>query len=131
MFSFNFSKKVQGTRSYMSPEQIRGKKMDARADVYSFGCVIFEFLAGRPPFTGENPNDLLAKHLNAPIPSITVYNSNVTNEMNDLVRSMLQKKPEQRPETMWDFLKVYRGIRVYHQPPPRPKEEDDGKGKKQ
>ena len=55
---------VQGTRSYMAPEQIQGKVCDERTDVYSFGCVLFEAVTGKPPYTGQTPNDLLTKHLN-------------------------------------------------------------------
>jgi len=62
-----FKEPVRGTRSYMSPEQIRGETLDRRSDVYGLGCVIFELLSGRPPFTGSSPNELLEKHLRASI----------------------------------------------------------------
>src|SRR5690606_33989896 len=55
--------KVQGTQSYMSPEQIRGDNIDERADLYSFGCTLHELVCGKPPFTGTTTNDLLNKHL--------------------------------------------------------------------
>ena len=64
--------KVQGTRSYMAPEQIRGKGLDARTDIYSFGCMLYELVSGRLPFTGVSPEELLRKHLYAPIPVLTV-----------------------------------------------------------
>jgi len=51
--------KVQGTRSYMSPEQILGKALDSRSDIYSLACTIFQLLCGTAPFTGSNPNDVL------------------------------------------------------------------------
>src|SRR4029078_11422280 len=79
MFSFG-KKAVQGTRSYMSPEQIRNQNLDPRADVYSFGCVVFELISGQPPFTGTNADELLSKHLTAPIPNVQVYNDNVPPE---------------------------------------------------
>ena len=59
------SRKIQGTRSYMSPEQIRGQALDERADIYSFGCMVYELLGGKPPYTGTSTNDLLNKHLRA------------------------------------------------------------------
>ena len=68
--------KVQGTRSYMSPEQIRGEPLDERADVYSFGCTIFHLVAGRAPYTGSNSNELLNKHLRAAIPALEAFDRN-------------------------------------------------------
>ena len=48
------AEKVQGTRSYMSPEQIRGKGVDERSDIYGLACMMHELVAGKPPFTGAN-----------------------------------------------------------------------------
>jgi serine/threonine protein kinase len=112
MFSFG-GKKIVGTRSYMSPEQIRGKNLDARADMYSFGCVLFELMATKCPFTGTTADELLQKHLNAPIPSVQVQNDNVTPEFSELIRKMMAKRPEDRPASMWEFLKTFRGMRVF------------------
>ncbi|MBN8600926.1 MAG: serine/threonine protein kinase [Planctomycetes bacterium] len=114
---FGGKAKIQGTRSYMSPEQILGKNLDQRSDVYSFGCVMFEMVTGKPPFTGDNPNDLLNKHLTASIPSPVVANENVTSEFATMVRSMMAKKPEDRIESMWDALKMLRGVKVFKKPP--------------
>jgi serine/threonine-protein kinase len=111
---------VQGTRSYMSPEQIRNQNLDPRADIYSYGCVLFELLSGKPPFTGVNADDLLTKHLSAPIPSVQVYNDNVTPEFSNLIRKMMAKRREERPATMWEFLKEYRSIRPFKVVPKAP-----------
>ncbi|WP_413433203.1 serine/threonine-protein kinase [Crateriforma spongiae] len=111
---------VQGTRSYMSPEQIRGKICDERSDVYSFGCVLYEAATGKPPFTGQTPNDLLSKHLNASIPSAVAQNSNVTKEFAELVKKMMAKKPDQRPESMWEFLKIFRSLQIFKKRPKPP-----------
>jgi len=54
---------VVGTRSYMSPEQIRGQVLDGRADIYSFGASAYELVTGRPPFRGMSAHDLLSKHI--------------------------------------------------------------------
>jgi serine/threonine protein kinase len=111
------SKAIQGTRSYMSPEQIRGDSLDARADIYSLGCVLYELVVGKPPFTGESPNDLLNKHLSASIPNPIVGNDNVTPEYANMVRGMMAKRPDQRPQSMWDVLKLVRATKVFKKPP--------------
>jgi serine/threonine protein kinase len=109
--------KIRGTRSYMSPEQIRGEGLDARADLYSYGCVLFELVAGKPPFTGDSPDDLLKKHLGAAIPSLQAANDNVTPEFAELVRRMMMKKRESRPGSMWEFLKEFRVIHLFKTAP--------------
>ncbi len=114
------SKLVQGTRSYMSPEQIRGQALDERADVYSFGCLLYESLTGKAPYTGSTPNDLLNKHLHAPIPSAVAANENVTSEYADLIKQMLAKKPEDRPSSMWDFLKANKVTKTFKKIPRTP-----------
>ncbi|GIW98471.1 MAG: protein kinase [Pirellulaceae bacterium] len=111
------SKNIQGTRSYMSPEQIRGKMLDQRSDIYSFGCVLFEAVTGKLPYTGDSPNDLLQKHLSAPIPSPLVINDNITPEFAAIIRSMMAKRPEDRPENMWDLVKTFRATRIFKSPP--------------
>lgn len=105
--------KVQGTRSYMAPEQIRGSAPDRRADVYSFGCTVHELLSGKPPYTGVSANDLLKKHLKAPPPSLEAANSNVTPEFAQLVRRMLAKDPSARPESVEEFLQEFRMMRMF------------------
>jgi serine/threonine protein kinase len=60
---------MMGTIYYMSPEQCRGEELDARADVYSLGAMLYEMLAGRPPFRASNITGLIAKHLSDPIPA--------------------------------------------------------------
>jgi serine/threonine protein kinase len=114
---FSGKTKVQGTRSYMSPEQIRGQPLDERADIYSFGCMIHELLGGKPPYTGNTTNDLLTKHLRFPIPPLQASNRNITDSFAQVVRKMLSKKPAERPQTMADFLAETRNLEIFKVPP--------------
>jgi eukaryotic-like serine/threonine-protein kinase len=102
---------VQGSPSYMSPEQIRGEPLDARADIYSLGCVLFELLAGKPPFASPNANDLLNKQVSATPPAVESLNPNATTSVSKLIRQMLAKKPADRPASMQDVLTQLRSIR--------------------
>ncbi len=105
--------KVQGTRSYMSPEQIRGGVIDQRADLYGFACMIAELVSGKPLFTGTSSNDLLMKHLRSTPPPLEALNPNVTPEFSKLIRRCLAKKPDGRPGTVADFLAEFRTMRVF------------------
>lgn len=107
------SRIVQGTKSYISPEQIRGLSLDGRADLYSFACGIHEALSGKPPFTGANTNDLLNKHLKASPPSLEGLNANVTPEFAQLIRRSLAKNRDARPKSVDDFLREFRMMRVF------------------
>ena len=114
---FGGKTKVEGTRSYMSPEQIRGQTLDPRSDIYSLGCMIHELITAKAPYTGNTPNELLSKHLSAPVPSMLVGNDNMSPDFNNIVRKMLAKKPEERPSDMWDVLKIIRSTPIFKKPP--------------
>jgi serine/threonine protein kinase len=105
--------KIQGTRSYMAPEQIRGKALDTRADIYSFGCMMFELLTGRLPFTGNTENELLNKHLRTAAPSAEDKNPNITNDCSQLIKRMLAKEPSKRPESMEEVLEGVKTGKVF------------------
>jgi eukaryotic-like serine/threonine-protein kinase len=123
-YLYNWFAKVQGTRSYMSPEQIRNQPLDPRSDVYSFGCVLYELVTGRAPFTGDSADDLLHRHLTAPPPSAQVLSPNVTTAFSDLIRRMMSKRKDDRPKNMWEFLKIFQTIQVFKVLPRRRKDED-------
>ncbi len=117
---FHSAKVAKGTRSYMAPEQIRKKVCDERTDVYAFGCVLFELCTGKPPYTGDTPNDLLNKHLSASIPSPIAHNGNVSKDFAALVKRMMAKKPDNRPPSMYEFRKEFRSIQIFQRRPRRP-----------
>ena len=82
---FGIKTPVQGTHSYMAPEQIRGQALDARADIYSFGCMVYEFFAGKLPFTANTPRRTAATSTSQrEPPTLTVFDKNVTPEFADV-----------------------------------------------
>jgi eukaryotic-like serine/threonine-protein kinase len=110
---FRRKAKPAGTRSYMSPEQIRGQPLDGRADIYSFGAMCYEMVTGRPPFRAASSQELLTKHLTEKPFSPKFYNPDVTEQFAELVLQMLAKKKEDRPRDFHDVLMKLRSIRVY------------------
>lgn len=106
------TKAIQGTRSYMAPEQIRQKIPDARTDIYGLGCMVFELMSGKLPFTGNSPDQLLKKHLTASVPSLESC-SDASSDFSALVRKMLAKKPDDRFQTMADFLGVFERCQMF------------------
>jgi len=108
--------KTQGTRSYMSPEQIRGLTLDGRSDVYSFGCMCFEMVTGRTPFRGATALDLMTKHISEKPVSPSVYNPEVTKDFSDLVLHMLRKRKEDRPKDFHEVLMKMRTLKVFTPP---------------
>lgn len=89
-----------GTPHYMSPEQCRGEKVDARSDVYAFGIVCHELLAGRPPFTGESAAAVLVAHVLQPAPRLSEMRPDLPRELDQPVLEMLAKSPADRPNSV-------------------------------
>ena len=89
-----------GTPVYMSPEQSFAERdLDGRSDLYSLGCVLYEMLAGTPPFTGPNAQAITARHHLEAVPSITVVRPSVSDEIEDLVYKSLAKSRADRSST--------------------------------
>jgi serine/threonine protein kinase/tetratricopeptide (TPR) repeat protein len=92
---------IVGTLAYMSPEQARGRVVDRRSDVWSFGCVLYECLAGKPPFAGETPSDLIADILRRD-PDWTGLPADAPPRLLDTVRRCLRKDAGERPRDIRD-----------------------------
>jgi serine/threonine-protein kinase len=120
---FGRKQKAQGTRSYMSPEQIRGHILDSRADIYSFGATCYEVLTGRPPFRGRDAQDLLTKHITEKPVNPRQINPDITEDFAALVMKMLEKKKEDRPRDFHDVLMQMRNLRVLKSQPVKKEEE--------
>jgi serine/threonine protein kinase len=118
---------VQGTYSYMAPEQIRGVAVDQRADMYSFGCMCYELITGKLPFTATSPAELLNKHLKTKPQHISVLNKNVHADFADLVTRMLAKEPKDRPESLKEFIRILKAGRIFQIKPRKPQPKDESK----
>ena len=96
--------KIVGTVRYMSPEQARGVFVDARTDVWSLGVVLYEMLAGQPPFTGASATDVLAAILDRDPPPLTRFDPDTPAELTRIVGKAIRKDPDQRYQVMKDLL---------------------------
>ena len=87
-----------GSPRYVSPEQIEGRPVDPRADIYSFGCVLYRMLAARVPFDGKNHVEIMMKHLSEPPPPLGV--PEVPQALEQLVMHCLEKDARDRPQSL-------------------------------
>lgn len=119
---------VQGTYSYMAPEQIRGKEVDARADIYSFGCMVYELMCGKLPYTGTSTADLLNKHLKSRPQPLGMLQKNIQPDFAKLVHRMIEKDPNDRPDTLMEFYRELKAGRCFHIKPKKPVDKVETKG---
>jgi serine/threonine-protein kinase len=102
---------VLGTVSYMSPEQVRAQKLDARTDLFSLGVVLYEMLSGRSPFASATPADMIAAILDKEPPPLTLFNAEVPEAMERIISQALQKDREERYQTAEELLSDLRSLK--------------------
>jgi serine/threonine protein kinase len=91
---------VMGTPTYMSPEQCRGTgEVDLRADLYSLGCIFYELVTARPPFTNLGAGELIGAHLFMQPDPPSTFQPGLSSESEELILALLAKKPDERPQT--------------------------------
>ena len=96
-----------GTIAYMSPEQIEGRKVDGRADIFSFGVVLYELVTGHLPFIGEHVSALIHSILNLEPEPIETYRDSVPRKIRTIIFKCLQKEPGLRWQTMDDVISAF------------------------
>src|ERR1700755_2769974 len=103
---------VMGTPSYMSPEQVKGRPVDGRSDIFSLGVVLYELLTGEKPFPGQSITTVIYKIVNEePIPPRTL-NPSIHQGLSDIVMRALAKEPEVRYQSCREFLEDLRNYRA-------------------
>jgi serine/threonine-protein kinase len=90
---------VVGTAQYLSPEQARGENVDARSDIYSTGCLLYELLTGRPPFVGDSPVAVAYQHVREQAPRPSSVEPNIPQAIDAIVMKALAKNVDQRYQT--------------------------------
>lgn len=93
-----------GTPHYLSPEQAKGEALDIRSDLYSLGGTLFHMLVGRPPFEGQSPMVLMTKHLTETPELPRRLNSKISKGTSDLILALLEKDPDERPQSPTEVL---------------------------
>jgi CheY-like chemotaxis protein len=100
---------ILGTPGYMAPEQVLGREVDARTDVYAIGIIAFEILTGTLPYTGEGVAAVALKHVNEPLPD-TLDRVPMPTRLREIVKRALSKEPEDRPAGARELAEELRGL---------------------
>jgi serine/threonine-protein kinase len=87
---------VVGTAQYLSPEQARGEQVDARSDIYSTGCLMYELLTGRPPFVGDSPVSVAYQHVREEADRPSQHNPDLDDDVDAIVAKALAKRTDER-----------------------------------
>ena len=99
---------LMGTPEYMSPEQIRGERGGAQSDIYAVGCLLYHMLAGRPPYTGDNPMTTMYQHMTSNARPLTDIRNDVEEGVWAAVKRALRRRKEERYESVEEMAKDLR-----------------------
>lgn len=110
---------IMGTAEYMSPEQALGKELDLRSDIYSLGVILYELLAGKPPYTSSDPMSLMYKHVHEAPPPLTQHRANLPANLMTVVEKAMAKLPQNRYQTVGEFVAALNNQRAAAPSPKR------------
>jgi len=106
--------KIIGTPEYMSPEQVEGKEVDQRSDIYSLGVILFEMMTGRLPFKGDTPLSIALKHKTEEAPGPRQYNAQIPEGVSQLILRCMKKNKDKRyqdaNELLSELIKIEKGV---------------------
>jgi tetratricopeptide (TPR) repeat protein len=105
---------IVGTVYYLAPEQALRQDIDARADLYAFGVLLYEMATGRLPFTADDPLGVISQHLNAPVVPPSTYSEFIPPALEALILRLMNKDPDDRPESAAVVLEALE--RIYEEP---------------
>ena len=111
-----------GTPLYMSPEQVEGRALDHRSDLYSFGVLCYHLLTGKPPFTGDTALAVAVQHVKTQPQPLEVQRPDLPPALCRVVHQMLAKDPEQRWRSCGEVLRELYRIQLEYCPQPTPEE---------
>ena len=109
-----------GTVHYMPPEQAMGGEVTARSDLYSLGAMLYEMVAGRPPFVGDESVAIITQHLNIPPVAPSWHNPEVPTGLEALILRLLEKDPAKRPASAAEVRSALAGVQARPHPSPLP-----------
>jgi serine/threonine protein kinase len=93
-----------GTVAYMPPEQALGSEVTPRADLYSLGCMLYELITGKPPFSSDNPTAVISQHINTPPVAPSWLSDACPQDLEEIVLRLLAKDPAERPASADEVL---------------------------
>jgi hypothetical protein len=99
-----------GTYEYAAPEQIEGKEIDRRTDLYALGCILYECLSAEPPFVGDTEGSVIHAHLAEPPPRLSAKRPDVPLALTDIIATAMAKQKEDRYATCGDLVRALRAV---------------------